>query len=218
MVLLFNVYITPSKGNLSIIYDRGNLKSSSKLDITKYTLSSLAVAYSWSKAIINVELDSNHYSEDDNKTIHNFIAKEFKDIEFIYSSKRCKLQREWQALYNDINSDLIFYLGNHDHIFMDSNNSYLKKLVNIANKTKYSTIATSHYPENIRWAKCGYIELHENIPKKFNSNYKINNDYVSYEGICIDSLNIITKSLYYNWFFTGKWDDVKLPAAPSHLL
>ena len=24
-------------------------------------------------------------------------------------------------------------------------------------------------------------------------------------------MNIITKSLYYNWFFTGKWDDVKLP-------
>jgi hypothetical protein len=212
MVLLFNVYITPSKGNLSIIYDRGNLKSSSKLDITKYTLSSLAVAYSWSKAIINVELDSNHYSEDDNKTIHNFIAKEFKDIEFIYSSKRCKLQREWQALYNDINSDLIFYLGNHDHIFIDSDNSYLKDLVKIAKNNENSTIITSHFPENIRWAKSGYIELHESTPRKLNSGYKINNNYLSYKGICIDSLNIITKSLYYNWFFTGNWgDEIKLP-------
>ena len=97
MVLLFNVFITPSKGNPSIIYDRGNLKPSSKLDITKYALSSLAVAYPWSRAIINVELDSNHYSKDDNKNIHDFISKEFKDIEFIYSSKRCELQKEWQA-------------------------------------------------------------------------------------------------------------------------
>ena len=212
MVLLFNVFITPSKGNPSIIYDRGNLKPSSKLDITKYALSSLAVAYPWSRAIINVELDSNHYSKDDNKNIYDFISKEFKDIEFIYSSKRCELQREWQELYNNINSDLIFYLGNHDHIFIDSSNSYLKDLVEIAKNSKNSTIITSHFPENIRWAKSGYIELHESTPRKLNNNFKINDNYLSYEGICIDSLNIITKSLYYNWFFTGNWgDEIKLP-------
>ena len=212
MVLLFNVFITPSKGNPSIIYDRGNLKPSSKLDITKYALSSLAVAYPWSRAIINVELDSNHYSKDDNKNIHDFISKEFKDIEFIYSSKRCELQKEWQALYNNINSDLIFYLGNHDHIFIDSSNFYLKDLVEIAKNSKNSTIITSHFPENIRWAKSGYIELHESTPRKLNNNFKINDNYLSYEGICIDSLNIITKSLYYNWFFTGNWgDEIKLP-------
>ena len=212
MVLLFNVFITPSKGNPSIIYDRGNLKPSSKLDITKYALSSLAVAYPWSKAIINVELDSNHYSKEDNKNIHDFISKEFKDIEFIYSSKRCELQKEWQALYNNINSDLIFYLGNHDHIFIDSSNSYLKDLVEIAKNSKNSTIITSHFPENIRWAKSGYIELHESTPRKLNNNFKINDNYLSYEGICIDSLNIITKSLYYNWFFTGNWgNEIKLP-------
>ena len=212
MVLLFNVFITPSKGNPSIIYDRGNLKPSSKLDITKYALSSLAVAYPWSRAIINVELDSNHYSKEDNKNIHDFISKEFKDIEFIYSSKRCELQKEWQALYNNINSDLIFYLGNHDHIFIDSSNSYLKDLVEIAKNSKNSTIITSHFPENIRWAKSGYIELHESTPRKLNNNFKINDNYLSYEGICIDSLNIITKSLYYNWFFTGNWgNEIKLP-------
>jgi hypothetical protein len=211
MVLLFNVYLTDSKANQFVIYDRGNLPNNSKLDITKYSLASLAKAYDWSKVIINIELDSNCYNKKDKNNLKKFVNKEFKEFDLLYSSKRNELQSEWQKTYDNINSDLIFYLGNHDHIFMDSNNSYLKKLVNIANKTKYSTIATSHYPENIRWAKCGYIELHENIPKKFNSNYKINNDYVSYEGICIDSLNIITKSLYYNWFFTGKWDDVKLP-------
>ena len=144
--------------------------------------------------------------------VNFFISKEFKDIEFIYSSKRCELQKEWQALYNNINSDLIFYLGNHDHIFIDSSDSYLKDLVKVAKNDKNSTIITSHFPENIRWAKSGYIELHESTPRKLNNNFKINDNYLSYEGICIDSLNIITKSLYYNWFFTGNWgNEIKLP-------
>ena len=122
------------------------------------------------------------------------------------------MQKEWQALYNNINSDLIFYLGNHDHIFIDSSNSYLKDLVKVAKNDKNSTIITSHFPENIRWAKSGYIELHESTPRKLNNNFKINDNYLSYEGICIDSLNIITKSLYYNWFFTGNWgNEIKLP-------
>jgi|TARA_R110000782_G_scaffold153248_1_gene245743 hypothetical protein len=212
MVLLFNVFLTVSKANQNVIYDRGNLPNNSKLDITKYSLASLAKAYPWSKAIINIELDSNCYSEEDNKNVYDFITKEFKDIEFVYSSKRCELQKEWQALYNVINSDLIFYLGNHDHIFIDSDNSYLKDLVKIAKKYKNSTIVTSHFPENIRWAKSGYIELNETTPRKLNNGYKINDNYLSYEGICIDSLNIITKSLYYDWFFTGNWgDEVKLP-------
>jgi hypothetical protein len=211
MVLLFNVYLTDSKANQFVTYNRGNLPNSNKLDITKYSLASLAKAYDWDKAIINVELDPTCYSEEDKINLKEFVNKEFKGFDVLYSNKRNELQSEWQKTYNEINSNLIFYLGNHDHIFMDSDNSYLKKLVNIANKTEYSTITTSHYPENIRWAKCGYIELDENAPRKFNANYEVNDDYVSYEGICIDSLNIITKSLYYNWFFTGKWDNVKLP-------
>lgn len=212
MILLFNVYITPSKGNQFIVLDRGNLKSSNKLDITKYTLSSLSVAYPWSKVIINVELDSNQYSERDNKDIHNFIIKEFKNTKIIYSTKRCELQKDWQKLYNEIDSELIFYLGNHDHVFIDSDNSYLKDLVKIAKNNKNLTIITSHYPENIRWAKCGYIELNESTPRKLNTNYNINGNHLSYDGICIDSLNIITKSLYYDWFFTGNWgNEIKLP-------
>ena len=83
MVLLFNVFLTVSKANQNVIYDRGNLPNNSKLDITKYSLASLAKAYPWSKAIINIELDSNCYSEEDNKNVYDFITKEFKDIELM---------------------------------------------------------------------------------------------------------------------------------------
>lgn len=212
MVLLFNVYITPSKGNQFVIFDRGNLKPSDKLDVTKYALSSLAHAYPWSKAIINIELDPNHYTPQDSKSIYSFIAEEFSNAEVIFSNKRCTLQENWQELYYKINSDLIFYLGNHDHVFMDSSNVCLKNLVKISKNYENPTIITSHYPENIRWAKSGYIELNEINPRNLNKNFKINDDHLSYKGICIDSLNIISKSLYYKWFFEGDWgDQIELP-------
>ena len=31
------------------------------------------------------------------------------------------------------------------------------------------------------------------------------------KGICLDSLNIITKELYYNWFFEGDWGTIEIP-------
>jgi hypothetical protein len=69
----------------------------------------------------------------------------------------------------------------------------------------------SHWPENIRWAKSGYIQLNESQPRELNSNYKTLDYGLSYEGICIDSLNIITKDLYHDWFFTGEWGETGLP-------
>ena len=75
MVLLFNVYLTDVPANKLTPWggDRGNLPQRSKLDITKYTLASLAVAYPWTKVIINIELDPNRYSLEDNNLLGDFI-------------------------------------------------------------------------------------------------------------------------------------------------
>ena len=54
MILLFNVCITPSTSSCNINYDRGILPSFDKIDILKYSLSSLSVI-PWSEAIINIE-------------------------------------------------------------------------------------------------------------------------------------------------------------------
>ena len=210
MVLLFNVYITNTPGNPFSELSRGLLPSFSKLDITKYSLASLAVAYSWTRAIINVELDPKIYTEAQSIELKEFIEKEFKGIEVLFSNKRIKFQHEWKNLYEKINSDLILLLCNHDHIFIDSSKETLEEIVK-QEHSRYTTIVTSHWPENIRWAKSGYIQLNESQPRKLNSNYKVLDCSLSYDGICIDSLNIITKQLYYNWFFTGEWGNVSLP-------
>jgi hypothetical protein len=210
MVLLFNVYLTDTPGNPYSGLSRGLLSSYSKLDVTKYSLASLAAAYSWTRAIINVELDPKIYTEDQLTELKKFVEREFKDIEVLFSNKRVKLQQEWKDLYEKINSDLILLLCNHDHIFIDSSRETLEEVVK-QEHSKYTTIVMSHWPENIRWAKSGYIQLSESQPRELNSNYRALDYGLSYQGTCIDSLNIITKHLYHDWFFTGEWGEVGLP-------
>jgi hypothetical protein len=210
MVLIFNVYLTDSSGNPYSGITRGILPSYNKLEITKYSLASLAIAYPWTKAIINVELDSRLYTEQDKEELRAFVEGEFEGIEVLYSNKRVVYQQEWKELYKEINADLVLLLCNHDHIFLDSNRECLESIVS-QEHSKYTTIVMSHWPENIRWAKSGYIELNETTPRQLNKDYSILDYGLTYKGICIDSLNIITKDLYYDWFFTGDWTEVPLP-------
>lgn len=210
MVLIFNVYLTDTSGNPYSGITRGILPSYSKLDITKYSLASLAVAYPWTKAIINVELDTKLYSEQDREELKAFVELEFDNVDLIYSNKRVAYQKEWKDLYEELNSDLVLLLCNHDHIFLDSSRECLEQIVN-QKHDKYTTIVMSHWPENIRWAKSGYIELNETTPRQLNKDYSILDYGLTYKGICIDSLNIITKDLYYDWFFTGEWTEVPVP-------
>jgi hypothetical protein len=207
MELLFNVYLTSSPANVYVNLDRGTLSKSSKLDITKYSLSSLASMYSWKKAIINVELDLKVYKEQDYIDLENFINTEFLNIEVIYSRKRATLQKEWIDICQKLNSNFVFYLGNHDHIFVDSNNEHLVKLLEVAetNYGQYSTLVMSHWPENIRWAKSGYIGLDQSIPTKLNKNYRIDENNLYYQDISIDSLNILNREILKDWILTGNW-------------
>lgn len=213
MELLFNVYLTDSPGNLYSKLDRGNLPQTKKLDVTKYSLSSLSKMYPWEKAIINVELDARIYKEEDYKDLETYISKEFCDIQFIFSRKRACLQNDWIEIYKKLNSNFVFYLGNHDHIFVDSTNEYLLTLLESAktNCGSYTTLAMSHWPENIRWAKSGYIDLHQSIPTKLNKNYRIDENNLYYQDISIDSLNILSKEILEDWILTGDWGNKVIP-------
>lgn len=213
MILFYNTYITNTPANYGTVgtFDRGNTKNFSSIDITKYSISSLAHCYNWSKVIINLELDDKLFSENDWISLESFIRSEFK-VDVLLSKKRITKQEEWKRVYEHFDDDLIFYLGNNDHVWIDSSNEHLKKLVNRAkaDNSNYTTISTSHWPENIRWAKSGYIELNEFKPRYFHSNYKLEDDCVTHEGINIDSLNIISKDLYYDWIFTCDWNGVEI--------
>ena len=124
----------------------------------------------------------------------------------IYSNKRNTYQKDWIETYEHINDDLILYLGNHDHIFIDSDVKYINKIICDAKASNRSniSIALSHWPEVIRSVKTGYIDFYKTAPNNFNDNYKIEDSYASFNSICIDSLLIISKNLYKEWFLVGE--------------
>jgi len=220
MVLLFNVFITNKSATggqwerLGVGYDRGNLSTPNKLDVLKYSLASYAVAYPWKRVILNLELDPDYISLDRKQELKEFIYETFKNTEIFYSERRNIHQKDWINSYKLINDDIVFYQGNHDHIFIDSSTSYLKELVKL--REEYGeklSILTSHFPEAIRTAKGHYIDLSkgETKPSFFSDEYKIKNNHVYRTGKMIDSLIIITKEIFKNWFVEGDWNLINIP-------
>jgi len=212
MVLLYNVYLINSSANPHINLQRGFLKYFDKVDVAKYSLSSLSYAYNWKRAIINVEFSKEY--EHRKEEFESYVRQLFKDTDLVFSFKRNICQEDWIETYNEINDEVILYLGNHDHIFIDSSTEHLNELVEHFKKNieKNPSIIVSHWLENIRLCKSGYIELNEYSPRKLNNNYEINKDYASYNSSCIDSLLIINKNLYKAWFLEDQWNkDMLVP-------
>ncbi len=216
MTLLFNVYITDKPANESCLLkeDRGNLESFANLDVAKYSLASLAKFYPWQNVIVNIELDSEIYSEADNESLRDFVHSEFVDIPggIKYSNKRNKSQSDWAEDAHNIQSNLVLYLGNHDHIFIDSDTTYIHKLIEHVRNSdiRYASIVCSHWPEAIRSAKTGYIHFDNIESSAPNTNYEIHDAYVSFKNISLESLNIITKDLFHNWFLEGDWKETEV--------
>lgn len=206
MILFLNVILTDNpplppyeNANLQRVYykyDRGNLLKEDQLDIFKYSLSSLSIAYNWSKVIINVELEGKYLKR--KEELNNFIENEFKNFNLVLNWKRNVYQQDWIESYNLLDNDLIWFCCNHDHIFIDNSTEYLKILVeSLRKQEKYPLVASgfSHFPENIRWAKRG---MH--LPPHDSSSYKIEEKYLSVDSTIHDSIMIITKQVYYEWW------------------
>jgi hypothetical protein len=222
MVLLFNCFITNksstgghwenmrAQGVIGVTQDRGNLRTDDKINIAKYTLSSLSKFYPWKRAIIKIQLDEEYFSEDNKKSLESYIREEFKGIDLIYSDKRNLIQQDWIDTYSLINDDLVHYCCNHDHVAL---NNSIEDVYNFIKNVKQNnqdeniTIAYSNWSEFVRTAKEGYIDHHDYSPSKPNLDYKLDENYFSYKGHCYDSVHIISKKLYENWFLKHNWDD-----------
>jgi len=218
MILLFNIFITDKSStrgqweSLGVSYDRGNLSKPNKLEILKYSLASYAVAYPWKRVIINVQLDEGYNSEENKNNLKNFIFNEFKNADLILSDKRNLIQQDWVDTYNLLNDDIIFYQCNHDHIFIDNSDEYLTELIKLRDLYKENlTISTSHFPEAIRVSKPGYIDHNEFASTNPNLTYELKNNHIFYEGKILDSLIIITKEIYHNWFLEDDWSTIQVP-------
>jgi hypothetical protein len=209
MILFCNTFITetPPKIGKGFVF-RENLKSFSNFDIFKYSLASLAVAYDWNKVILKISLDDCYKDRQDELEI--FIKEEFKNFNLILEWQRNEYQNDWKRDYELLDNNLIWFYCNHDHIFFDSTTDYLETLVNDIKEEQLCSVGFSHFPECIRTVKQGLHPYPLNPPIT-NPTYKIYNNYVSVDSTNFDSIQIITKELYYRWWFEGEFNHIKLP-------
>jgi hypothetical protein len=195
MILFCNTFITEAKpfGKGNVVRD--NLKSFNNLDIFKYSLFSLAIAYNWSKVILKISLDDCYKHRQDE--LEQFIRDNFSQFNLVLTWQRSEYQNDWKQDYELLDDNLIWYYCNHDHIFFDSSKDYLAELVNKIKDEELCSLQFSHFPENIRTAKS-------------NPKYTIHNNHISFESINFDSIQIITKELYRRWWFEGEFNHIKL--------
>jgi len=196
MILFCNTFITEAKpivGKGNVVRD--NLKSFNNLDIFKYSLASLAIAYDWSKVILKITLDDCYKHRKDE--LEQFIKDNFNQFNLVLEWQRSEYQNDWKRDYELLDNNLIWFYCNHDHIFFDSSKEYLAKLVDEMKNEELCSLQFSHWPENIRTSKK-------------NPKYTIHNNHISFESINFDSIQIITKELYRRWWFEGEFNHVKL--------
>ena len=196
MILFCNTFITEAKpiiGKGNVVRD--NLKSFNNFDIFKYSLASLAIAYNWSKVILKILLDDCYKHRKDE--LEQFIKDNFSQFNLVLEWQRSEYQNDWKNDYELLDDNLIWFYCNHDHIFFDSSKDYLAELVDEIKDEELCSLQFSHWPENIRTAKK-------------NPKYNINDNYISFESINFDSIQIITKELYRRWWFEGEFNHIKL--------
>jgi hypothetical protein len=208
MILFCNTFITETKPPIGkgFVF-RENLKAFSNFDVFKYSLSSLAVAYNWSKVILKISLDDIYKHRQ--LELEQFIKDEFGKFDLILEWQRNEYQNDWKKDYELLNDNLIWYYCNHDHIFFDSTPDYLSTLVNDIKDEKLCTVAFSHWPECIRTVRQGYISPPLQNPS-IHPTYKVCNNYLYSENTSCDSIQIITKDIYYDWWCTGEFS-TRLP-------
>ena len=212
MILFCNTFITEQSAlnnwNYQKSIPRKNLKSFSNFDIFKYSLASLSVAYDWSKVILKISLDDIYKSRQ--QELEEFIKKEFSKFNLVLEWKRNEYQNDWKKDYDLLDDNLIWYYCNHDHIFLDSSKDYLSSLVEDINDKELCTLIFSHFPENIRTARQGYVSYPSPSIDPFPT-YTIHDNYISfYEKVC-SSIQIITKKIYHQWWFGEEFNHIKLP-------
>ena len=187
-----------------------NYNNYSNIDIFKYTLASVVDIYPWSKVIINVVLHPEF--ENQKEDLFKYISDLFQKHNLILNNYRCERQDDWKKLYDLLDDDLIYFCCNHDHVFKDHTPENFKKTIEEF-KTEFSnteaSLYTSHWPEvhNLFLNK----SQHSGYGYNSDGSYHLLENFAYTMSDCADSVQIITKSTYYKWWFTGEFNNKFLP-------
>ena len=220
MILLYNVYLDKktitenNDANLSYsknqVFYRGNYSQYNNIDIFKYTLASVVNIYPWSKVIINVVLHPELESK--KEELFDYITDLFQDFNLILNNSRCERQNDWKELYNSIDDELIFYCCNHDHVFIDYTPIFFQRTIDEFKHTFQNQFASLYFSH---WPEVQNLFLNSNPHSNFGYNsdgsYHLLENFAYTMSDCADSVQIITKSTYYKWWFIGEFNNKFLP-------
>ena len=188
MILFFNVLVTP--GDFIHRYNRGNLYTDDKVDVFKYSISSIAPIYDWSSVVIQYELDASYKHR--RLEVDNYLKSLFpnqKNLSIRQGVRNTK-QSHWQKTVEELNlleDKIIFFSCNHDHVFTDNQTEYFDHCIDTFKKyeNEHSVMMLSGYYESIE---------HLRMP------YWIDGPLVGRKIPLSDSFMVITKSLLREWW------------------
>lgn len=166
-----------------------------RLDVFKYMLASYSVL-PIKKAYIFCKLDDNYLNK--KIELENFIKSIFIDYVLVFD--RFTTKKQWIDFNIDkIESDLIWFNQNDDHIFIDSSVDIINEGIELLNndKSKYKSLYYSHFPEQL------------NISKKLNCQ-KIGN-YLKYNVPHSDCIQIFNKNYLKYLLYELEWPSTHIP-------
>lgn len=190
MNLLINTYITPST---FISYNRGVLPADDKINVFKYQMASIADINRFSKIFINyfIDVQLQHRQVE----VREYLNSLYQNKENVFINELClNSQQDFIRFYNENlkdSDDNIWWCGNHDHIFVDSNLSMLdvglEILAQEQQKYKNTTLYLSHHPELLANTQVFHGETIHPYFTKCN------------HGQNTDSIQILHKDTFYHW-------------------
>lgn len=190
IVLFINILLTNSRMNS---YDRGILPDYDVVDVFKYMIASLAVL-PFSNGYI--------YCEGADDSLVKYIEDTLPFNVVVYKHRNM-FQSEWKEALKPVMSygddkTLVWFLCNHDHIFMDNNTECIEHIIEeMYNcKDEYLSCEFSHWPEKISSVCPQNIEIHNNCVKTISNS--------------IDSIQIVNKNLLDFWWYRPDYGNARL--------
>jgi hypothetical protein len=157
MIIFINCKITDVKRPGSPLYHRWNLRPESRLDIAKYSFASLApLSGVVSKFVFYLDMADSFCNK--KEEMQSWLMQVLPADKLSLHWFRCNHINQWKEAaieFEEINDNIIFPLGNDDHVFLDSNTRVFCQGLDLISHDPdpHAVLMTSHYPEFMCYAK-----------------------------------------------------------------
>lgn len=201
MIVFYNVKITDVKMTwpyAGTVYDRAPwFPVSNRFDIFKYCLASRAVmAPLVDRFIFYIDLaEFAPRQEELQAYMESIFPKDKLEIHW----HRIERTRNWREVSSQFaDNDLIWYEGNDDHIFIDSNLDVIKASIKTLNEDPdpHAVMYYSHWPEQMR------------MSLKLNGELTVDGNFIKFQWDTVDSLLMMKGSRFkHYWHATDCGED-----------